>query len=358
MKSKRIIGIILIAALALTGCNAGQMTVDTSVSESLEIVDTAASETETTLPETEALVPFEFNAHVYSQTMSERFPQEYWDSFYNLCDALRVGESSFECASQEAYEWAISGSALANLFPAACLKVDDKFNDGTVPFENGTGHIHYNMPVEEFVQRQADFEEMIVDILNSTLESDDTEYERALKLYLYVAENYDYDYSDRTDRVDENGYVYSTFMSHSGVCVNYGSVYAYLLLQVGIDAFNVGCFEDGMDHAWTYAVINGKGYHIDTTWALKSCYPGVGNVYLDYFMMSDVQRDYDGCLVRDLTVQLLPEFWVNRTSITLTADDDHYCIRDYCEFLSLDEENKIVHYEDLYGERKEFYYGD
>ena len=361
MKSKRIIGFVLIASVLLSGCSEAY-TPDTKETPATEITTTVETEvTEETTVETtpeKVLVPFEFNTRIYSPTLAGWIPEENWTAFYNLCDALRAGETEFECPSQEAYDWAINGTILANLFPAACMRVEAGSDDGSEAFENGIGKIHYKMPAEEFVKRQADFEALITDILNSTLESDDTEYEMALKLYLYIAENYDYDYSDQNAIKEEDGYVYRTFKTKLGRCINYGSVYAYLLLQVGIDAMNVGCFEEGMDHAWTYAIINGQGYHIDTTWALKSCYPGVEHVYLDYFMMSGDERDADGCLVRDLTMQLLLEFWVSRTTITIDATDNHYCIRDYCGFVWLDEDNKNLTYEDMYGERHEFYYGD
>ena len=354
MKSKRIIGIVLIAAILGSGCNVKDTVSDTDVSESLEIVDiTTVSETESELPETEALVPFEFNAHVYSAKLSERIPQDYWDSFYNLCDALRAGENTFECSSQDAYDWCTDVTVLCNLFPAAGLQVEGKSDDGSPAFENGIGKIHYNMPVEDYLKRQADFEDLIVDIINEACESDDTDYEKALKLYLYVADNFDYEY----EVIEEDNYVYKTFTKKVGQCINFGAVYAYLLLQVGVDALGVGTY-DGLCHAWTYVVINGEGYHIDTTWALRSCYTDLEYIYLDYFMMSDVQRNEDNCLVEDLTVNLLPEYWVSKTDLSYAATDEHYNIRYYCGFVSLDEENKIVNYVDMYDEMHSFYYGD
>ena len=139
---------------------------------------------------------YEFNPHVYSSTLSVEIPQDYWASFYNMCDALRAGETTFSCSSQEAYDFCMKDSTTANLFPAACLKISGESNDGTTPYENGVGRIYYKMPVEDFVVRQAEFENLITDILNSTLENDDTDFEKCLKLYLYIAENYDYEDDD------------------------------------------------------------------------------------------------------------------------------------------------------------------
>ena len=347
---------MLAVSFLISGCNKGKTEANDKTDISVVAGQTAASDiTTSSQTETTASEPFEFNPHVYSGKIAERIPQDYWDAFYNLCDALRKGEDTFGCSSQEAYNWATDVSVLCDLFPPAGAKIEGKSTDGSLAYENGTGKIHYNMPVEDFLKRESDFEVLITDILNSTIEKDDTEYERALKLYLYVAKNYVYDYSLIENLSNDENYVFACFKEKKGQCVNFASVYAYLLLQAGIDAVSYRIYED-LCHAWTYAVIDGKGYHIDTTWALQA--DGVDGIYLDYFMMSDKERIADGCALTDPNVTLLPECSVNKTNVKFDAKDGQYCIRDYCRFVSLDEEKKIVHYTDLYGEPKEFCYGE
>ena len=347
---------MLAVSFLISGCNKGKTEATDKTDISGVAGQTAASDiTTSSQTETTASEPFEFNPHVYSGKIAERIPQDYWDAFYNLCDALRKGEDTFGCSSQEAYNWATDVSVLCDLFPPAGAKIEGKSTDGSPAYENGTGKIHYNMPVEDFLKRESDFEVLITDILNSTIEKDDTEYERALKLYLYVAKNYVYDYSLIENLSNDENYVFACFKEKKGQCVNFASVYAYLLLQAGIDAVSYRIYED-LCHAWTYAVIDGKGYHIDTTWALQA--DGIEGVYLDYFMMSDKERIADGCTLTDPNVTLLPECSVNKTNVKFDAKDGQYCIRDYCKFVSLDEEKKIVHYTDLYGEPKEFCYGE
>ncbi len=347
---------MLAVSFLISGCNKGKTEATDKTDISGVAGQTAASDiTTSSQTETTASEPFEFNPHVYSGKIAERIPQDYWDAFYNLCDALRKGEDTFGCSSQEAYNWATDVSVLCDLFPPAGAKIEGKSTDGSPAYENGTGKIHYNMPVEDFLKRESDFEVLITDILNSTIEKDDTEYERALKLYLYVAKNYVYDYSLIENLSNDENYVFACFKEKKGQCVNFASVYAYLLLQAGIDAVSYRIYEE-LCHAWTYAVIDGKGYHIDTTWALQA--DGIEGVYLDYFMMSDKERIADGCTLTDPNVTLLPECSVNKTNVKFDAKDGQYCIRDYCRFVSLDEEKKIVHYTDLYGEPKEFCYGE
>ena len=356
MKNKRILCLVLAVSFLISGCNKGKTEATDKTDISGVAGQTAASDiTTSSQTETTASEPFEFNPHVYSGKIAERIPQDYWDAFYNLCDALRKGEDTFGCSSQEAYNWATDVSVLCDLFPPAGAKIEGKSTDGSPAYENGTGKICYNMPVEDFLKRESDFEVLITDILNSTIEKDDTEYERALKLYLYVAKNYVYDYSLIENLSNDENYVFACFKEKKGQCVNFASVYAYLLLQAGIDAVSYRIYEE-LCHAWTYAVIDGKGYHIDTTWALQA--DGIEGVYLDYFMMSDKERIADGCTLTDPNVTLLPECSVNKTNVKFDAKDGQYCIRDYCRFVSLDEEKKIVHYTDLYGEPKEFCYGE
>ena len=353
MKSKKIIGILLVAAALLSGCNNGgpaqTSAGSTETSQTVEKIVFTESEPETS--ETESKGKFEFNPHVYSAHLAKTVDQDKWDALYSLCDALRAGESTFKCASQEAYNWATDITVLCCTFPAAGLQIEAKSSDGSPAFENGVGKITYKTSIEEWLKREKEFEDMIVDIINSNVETDDTDFEKALKLYLYVANNYTYEY----EVVQDDNYIYKTFKRKTGQCVNFSSAYAYLLLQVGVDAEGVGTGE-GMNHAWTYVTINGKGYHIDTTWALKSERPETDKIYLDYFMMSDEERNTDGCYVSGLTVDILPGYWASRTSVPYTATDKTYNLRNNCFFVSLDEENKVLHYEDQNGNQYEMHY--
>ena len=230
MKGFKLISALLIAAVVMSGCSTNNDT-DVSVDDvNLEITDiTTESETtyiRITSAETEP-ASYEFNPHVYSPTLAIEIPQDYWDSFYNMCDALREGEKTFSCSSQDAYDFCMKASTTASLFPAACLKISGDSNDGTTPFENGVGRIYYNMPVEDFVVRQAQFEDLITGILNSTLENDDTDFEKCLKLYLYIAENYDYE--EDSGEITGEGAFYRTFITKKGMCVDFGAVYGYRL---------------------------------------------------------------------------------------------------------------------------------
>lgn len=355
MRAGKVISSVLAAAILLTGCATDKTTIvsettaSPGTSESLHIVDT--SETSETVCES----PFEYDPHLYSALIATELPRENWDSLYNLADALRAGEDTFECSSQEAYDWCMDSGVLANLIPAACMKISGISNDGTTPYEDGVGRIYYAMPAEEFVLRENEFEEAIEDVLNTYLEKDDTDFEKCLKLYDYMESNYHYDYDGTASFKSGDGYVYYTFYSHTGQCIDFGSLYAFLLLQAGVEAISVGCFDD-LDHEWTYVVIDGQGYHIDPTWALKEDY--TDELSLDYFMMSDDIRTETGCPLTDLTVQLLPQFWINASSLTLPATDERYYLGLFTTLEQLDEDNKILYYTDADGSLRTLEYGE
>ena len=353
MKNKKIISLLLISAFLLSGCK----TAETASNVINDVVDTttAATTTAETTEETEAF-SFTYNPHLYSSIIAKEVPQDHWDALYSLSDALRVGANTFECASEDAYKWVTDAGVLAHYIPAASLKIKGESNDGTKPFENGVGRIYYQMPVDEFVKREADFEKMVVDILNQNIEEDDTDFEKILKLYNYMASNYVYDYEGVTNDNNDDGYTYLTFMEHTGVCINFSGVYAFLLNQAGLEALSVGSF-DNYDHEWTYVILNGQGYHVDSTWALKNDLES-DPLSLDYFMMTDDVRTSTGCPVAGLTVQLLPQFWASRSSSKFEASDDRYYLGSGTVFVSLDEENKILHYYDEDGVERELNYGE
>ena len=301
----------------------------------------AAASEETISPAPTPEEPYAFNAHLYSPLLSKYYPQEWWDSLYHLCDALREGRDTFACASQEIYDWCTDDVTLAHLFPAASMAVAGKSSDGAAPFENGVGRICYNIPPEEFVVRQAEFETLIENLLNGVLEPDDTEFEKSFKLYAYMAANFTY--GDLM--VDGEGFTYTTLTKKQGVCENLSAVYAYLLLQAGVDAINLGCF-DGVDHAWTYMIVDGEGYHTDPTFALHGPREPL---YLTYFLNTSEERIEQGMVMDDLTAAMIPGYWLSETETTLPAESETYAPLHWNEFVSLDEEQKILYYDDVQG---------
>lgn len=347
----------MLAAICLTGCAANSQPEpeETGTQTASAATETTAAKPATTTETTTTAPPREpcrFNPHVYSPMLAAEIPQESWDAFYSLCDALRAGETTFSCASQSAYDWATDPAVLGHLFPVACMMISGESNDGTTPFENGTGRICYNIPIEEYTARQAEFEEAVTAVLNGCLAPDDDDFEKCFKLYRYMESTYTYESFPESST---DGAHYSAMRDHKGACDQISGVYACYLMQVGIDAVQVGCFDPDMCHAWTYVKLDGQGYHIDPTWALMSDRQ-TDRLLLEYFMMTDVRRTETDCPVDDLTVAVLPQFWVKETSLTFPAADDRNYMGDYSTLDLLDEQTKTVHYTDMYGESHEMHY--
>lgn len=291
--------------------------------------------------ETPSLEKIKFNPHVYVPMLAEVYSQEWWDSLYSFCDAIREGKDTFECSSQEIYDWVLDITTLAQLFPAAGGKVSGESTDGTVPFENGIGRIYYKIPVEDMVKREAEFEAVIEDILNTALESDDTDFEKIFKLYAYIAENYTY-----VDGVISDGtFSYTAFMQKKGVCDHIASNYGYLLLQAGIDAVEVGC-GGNLDHAWNYVKLNGEGYHCDATWALHDKNVALG---LWHFMNSATRRASFNVPMDTMNMPLLPGFFLESSELKLPATSDKFDCFLEADFISMDENKKILCYKDYDG---------
>jgi hypothetical protein len=364
LMKKRIISLILasimiLAVVPLSGCakkapdgsNTNEPTAEPTAEPAITTPDCAEPTLEPTPEPTPAVTEepepaYEYDPHLFVPMIIEDVPQDYWDSFHNLCDALLAGETTFECSSEAAYKWATDVTVLAQLFPAACLKIKAQSDDGSAAFENGVGKISYQIPVDEFLERQARFEELVTGVLNEYLDADDDDFEKSLKLYNYMESNYTYNYDFIESKSD--GYVYYTIMNHSGQCVDLGSVYAFFLLQAGVEAVLCGGQSPDMDHDWTYLVIDGQGYFSDPTWSLKVLKDDPLELY--YFLMDAERRAETGFDIENLQVSLLPRYWVSFSSFKPAADSDEYCFPYGSYLISLDEENKTVHYTDYDGE--------
>ena len=255
-------------------------------SEPTPNADTTAPSSEPTPEPTPAVTgepepAYEYNPHLFIPMILDDVPQDYWDSFHNLCDALLAGETTFER-----------------------------------------------------------FEELVAGVLNEYLDADDDDFEKSLKLYNYMESNYTYNYDFIESKPD--GYVYYTIMNHSGQCVDLGSVYAFFLLQAGVEAVLCGGQSPDMGHDWTYLVIDGQGYFSDPTWSLKVSKDDPLELY--YFLMDAERRAETGFDIENLQVSLLPRYWVSFSSFKPTADSDEYCFPYGSYLISLDEDNKTVHY--------------
>ena len=364
----RIVSLSLTAVLILSGCSGiktpGVVGTDVIVSSkapteisSLEDISITSLSSEDTSAPSYKEVSLEFEPHVFPSILYDVYGDEYRDSFFNLCDALQEGKDTFECASEEAYNWCMEGVTLNQLYPVACLQITKNGGNGSPSYENGTGHIYYTNSADDFLQRQESFIEQIEEIKQNNIKPDYSDFEICLALYDYIASNYTYDHDGTLDR-SKDGSCGACLKYKKGVCADFGAWYAYLLMQCGVTAVEVQNFGTGQGlgyHAWTYVELDGKGYHIDATWALKSERTD-DFLTLDYFLMTDEDRakaDYPPELTEVPLIIGTYYYAKDCPEHDFTADDPTYRFPDFTNCKRYDTEKNVIVYYNLTVDNEE-----
>ncbi len=365
MKKKTILA-ILVCSVLLTAC--GNKKPEAAVTD--EGTTVAVTDDVSEVPDTDVAIPgeealetkepeepeedlyYRFNPHAYPQKLRDAYGDDEMEAFLNLVDALRAGEDSFKCANRDVYEWCFSGGPLDDLFPVARFTITGDFLDG---YSDGVGHFTYDIPVEEFLQKQADFEKMVEDILRENVDKTYTDFEKCVALYEYMVDNYTYDWDEYENNDLEKMFdipkgtygTYRTFRDKTGICDDLSAVYSYLLLQCEVESMK---YEGhvGEGHAWSYVTLDGVGYFIDPTWGLNEN----GDPDLTFFMMTEADRELD---FGDQMDPIMYYYDHENTNVDFSATDDRYAELHGGEFESLDRDNKILYYS-VEGEEREFHY--
>ena len=203
-----------------------------------------------------------------------------------------------------------------------------------------------------FLEREKKFEENIESMLNEAIRSDYSDFEKIFGLYDYFSREIEYDFEENdTPTVDEFS-TYACLTTKKGICTEIASSYSYLLLQVGIDALEMGELTQ-MCHAWTYVMYNGKGYHVDATFAQRPT-KNEEELPLRYFMQTDAERIADGMDVPNATVELI-NWWslMNNkkcdTSKFTATDTTFEPLHNEVTYKGIDMENNVIKYIPLHG---------
>ena len=339
-----------------TGAGSEASVTEESVTENTEDT-TAQTETESATSEIELTEtskkepePIVFDPHLHSAALDVACKEGYWESFDNMVDAIMAGEDTFKCTSKEAYDWCASDVVINYFMPAACGFV---FGDG---YEDGVGKLRYEKPKEEFLAREKTFEEESMKILNACVKSDYTDFEKALSLYVYIAENFTYAYEDEHEVQDQSpdGFgVYRCMMKKHGICFELSGVYTFLLRQCGIDSLKISG-EGDVFHEWSYVYLYGKPYHVDVTWGRAENDPS-GEVPLRFFMETDMMRIEDGFVFNTFVWNPL-SWWVKDIDKNqYVVEENTYDALHQGKFIALDTEKKVVRFREG-DEEKEWKY--
>ena len=283
---------------------------------------------------------YTFQPKVCSSYMAELFGETMVEAWYALVDAVMAGEDSFACPDAYTYDW-VMGQFRDQCFPPLVELIDYCY-DRNNPVNDGVATFTYQVPREEAAERIAEFAAFVEDILNSNLEDDYSDLEKALALYLYFSHHYTYDYETA---YDDSGYhfylsAYRVLTTDTGICQEFSVAYSYLLLQAGVDASNMSGHRgyDHEGHQWSYVRMGGHNFHIDPTYVIGSMDS------LSYFMMDDAQREAeDGYSPDDFVI--CSNYAQDNPHPEYVADDDSFRELWGGNFLSFDHETRTIYYE-------------
>ena len=338
---------VILTACVLSGCSAVTTLTTDGTTESETSIETSESTEATTT--TEARGHYEYKPVVMSSIFLDIMGEDMFEAYKNYVAAVQNGEDIFEVKDEETYDWMI-GQFPGQFNPVYSLYTESNYGGA---FKNGKATFQYKTSKEEIAAKEAEFEKLVTDILNENLRDDYSDFEKALALYIYISNNYTYDY-DKLAEIDANSQAdvsaYRFLMEKKGICSECSTAYSYLLLQAGVDATIAGgTSAGGTAHGWSYVTINGKNYHIDPTYAMES--PGS----LSFFMMTDAQREKeDGYKKSETTIAC--HYKGNHNGDKYTADDDTFAPLWGGTFFAMDHEKKLLYYTDAEGSPKTFDY--
>ena len=353
MKKAKLLSGVLALTFILSGCSTGIKDTPAQTSDAPEVTtESTATETTTASSETtKETEPFVFNPHVHSNLISEVCKDEWWDSFYKMCDAMREGKETFECVDEDCYKFCTNDVIIGAYFPAACTLV---VGDG---FKDGVGKLKYKMDKDKFLERQQAFEKEIERMLNEAIRTDYSEFEKVMGIYAYMCKYFKYDFAPLDGQGIDDFSDYACLTKKNGICCEFAGAFTYLLLQAGVDATPFEGDGDSGYHGWTYVVVGGKGYHCDATWGAHGEDPDA-DLLLMYFMLTEKER-LDNGFEKEKTRPDIVWPFVDEVKSTYPADDTTFAVfHDYIWFVSMDTERNVIIYKDVDGRTGELSYGD
>ena len=280
-----------------------------------------------------------FQPKVCSSFMAELFGETMAETWYALVDAVMAGEDSFACPDAFTYDW-VMGQFPDKCFPVLTELIDYCY-DRSDPVKDGVATFTYVLSREETAARIADFAALVEEILNSTLEDDYSDLEKALALYLYFSHHYIYDYeAAEPDANPDYLSSYRVLTTGTGICQEFSVAYSYLLLQAGVDATNMSGHRsyDRASHQWSYVRIRGNEFHFDPTYVIGTMDS------LSYFMMDDAQREAEDDY-RPNDFVICSNYAQDHPHPEYAADDDSFRELWGGYFIGFDHETRTITYE-------------
>lgn len=288
-KKLPILTAVLSLTMVFTSCSQA-VTPEVTTTATAASSTTSEATTETTVKE-RAKLDHTFNPHCISDVFVKKFGKEFEENYYRYCDAILSGAKTVKCDKKE---WLPMFHDISRVFLPIVNQYCYCILDEIEIADNGEYVLSYSIPKDEFLKKVDEFKTRVEYLIESACYEGDTPFEMTLALYHSESNRISYDY-----RALEDGYEspdglavspYRALMSDTGICQEIAGAYAYLLMQVGVDAITCGAVskDSSVAHEWTIVNIDGKYYHCDVTYQLSE--PG----RLNYFGMNDAKREAEG----------------------------------------------------------------
>lgn len=165
--------------------------------------------------------------------------------------------------------------------------------------------LEYVMAREEAERISADFENKVAEILNEASKYE-TAYEKELFFHDYICLNCVY---DKETFGNIGNTAYSVLLNGKSICEGYSKAMQLLLNRAGITNYLVvgNGTSDGTTeaHMWNIVELDGKKYHVDTTWDDYDNEEKLGHLYFNMtdedilFDHSDLEPADNGCTFKD-----------------------------------------------------------
>ena len=231
----------------------------------------AKTSSDTSESSSEEPAKYEFQIAPYSEYWRDNYDPEMEESFKSYCEAVSKGETEFTCTYRSMTAVTDFKMLAYELMPIAAHYATIT----SISPDEQIAHIDYGMSQEDFLEKYNDFKYHITDIINTTCKPEYTDLEKSLALYDYLANNCEFDKSNKPHSS------YEVLTDGIGICQDIAPAYNFLLAQVSIEALTC-C---SMFHAWSMVKIDGSYYHVDPTFILNE--PNT----LRYFGMTDDKRE-------------------------------------------------------------------
>lgn len=173
----------------------------------------------------------------------------------------------------------LSGNPILDI---SCLSDNDKLVEGMK---------EYSYDFKKAVETEKKAQKIVSEIITEDM----TDLEKEYAVYRYIIDNMEYGVMKGL----EKPFGYDGLIKGKGVCLEYANSFCLLAKTAGLDVIVV--LSD--THAWDMIKLDGKYYHVDTTWDDGNEIPFFFNVGTDYIM---IQSDHEHDLARYPVAETMP----------------------------------------------------